>query len=268
MRPMRLSLILAFTLAVAALAQTSEAVEQFSSDRPGFTASPSVLGQAFTQVEAGVTVSVDTEGDLRYRTLTFGSPLIRMGLGRSVELRFAGDGIRLVRSMNFGGRDLTAGWSDVGVGAKFAVVDQGRILPAISLMPSISIPAGNRALTSTTYDPSLEVAWLKTLPAGLSLGGTFSGTRISDERVRHARYTSAVSFGFPAPARSAGYVEIYAVRSGGQSGGSTWVSDAGITRQFGANLQIDVEAGRRISHGSPCWFVATGFALRHSLFRR
>jgi hypothetical protein len=139
--------------------------------------------------------------------------------------------------------EVDAGWSDLGVDAKFAVLKQGQILPGISLMPSISMPAGNRAFTSSTYDRCLAVAWLKTLPAGLSLGGRFTGTRISDEQVRHARYKSATSLGFPAPARSAGYVEIYSVGSVGQGGESTWVADAGTSRQFGAKLQMDIEVG-------------------------
>jgi hypothetical protein len=176
MEPVRLSLILALAYGIAAPAQTSENFDSaFSADRPGFATSPSVLGRGLTQVEGGVTFSVDTDGNLRYRTLTFGRPLIRIGLGDSLDLRLAGDGIRLVRSIDSGGRDSTAGWSDLGVGAKFAVVNQGRILPAISLLPSISIPTGHRAFTSSTYDPSLAAAWLKTLPGGLFLGLSGAG---------------------------------------------------------------------------------------------
>ncbi|MEI9972940.1 MAG: hypothetical protein WDO73_13285 [Ignavibacteriota bacterium] len=54
----------------------------------------------------------------------------------------------------------------------------------------------------------------------------------------------------------AGYVEVYTVSSWGEPS-ATWISDAGFSRNFGANLQIDIEAGRRISSGSACWFVAT-----------
>jgi hypothetical protein len=254
---------------VAATAQTSEKAEQeFAADRPGFATSPNVLGRGLTQVEGGVSLSVDTDGDIREHTLTFGSPLIRIGVGRSVELRIAGDGFQLARSIDSGSHNRAAGWSDLAVGAKFTVVNQGRILPAISLLPSISVPTGYGAFASSTYDPSLAVAWLKTLPAGLSLGGTLTATEISDGQVRHGQYTSAISMGIPAPARLASYVEIYTVSSGGPGRASTWVSDAGVSRNLGANLQIDIEAGRQISHGGPCWFVAAGFALRHaSLFR-
>lgn len=269
MNPVRLALILALASTVSSSAQTAEKAEQeFSADRPGFATSPNVLLRGTTQVEGGLTFSVDADGDVRERTVTFGNPLLRIGVGRAMELRIGGDGI-LTRSSDSGSHDRTTGWSDLAVGAKFELVDQGRILPAVSLLPSISVPAGYRAFTSSTYDPSFAVIWLKTLPAGLSLGGTFTGASISCERVRHAQYASAISVGIPVPARLAGYIEIYAVSSEGRGGPSTWISDAGISRNLGANLQIDIEAGRRLSPGGTCWFVATGFALRHaSLFRR
>ena len=267
MNSARLSLVLVVASAVSGAAQTPENTEPaISADRPGFATPPGVLGPGLIQVEGGVTVSVDTAGDRQERTLTFGSPVIRIGVGRSVELRVAGDGF-LSRSNDGVGRD-TNGWSDLAIGAKLALVHEGRIVPAISLLPSISVPTGNRTFTSSTYDPSLAVAGLKTLPAGLSLVGTVSGASISEERVRRGRYTSAIALWFPAPARSAGYIEMYAVTSAGPGSTSTRIYDAGLTHNFGRNLQIDIEAGRQMYAGAPCWFVATGFALRHALFRR
>ena len=267
MNIVRLSLVVVVASGIGVTAQPPSNTESaISADRPGFATPPGVLGPGLLQIEGGVTVSVDTSGDRRERTLTFGSPLIRIGLGRSVELRVAGDGF-LSRSTDGVSRD-TNGWSDLAVGAKLALVHEGRIVPAISLLPSISVPTGGRTFTSSTYDPSLAVAGLKTLPAGLSLVGTLSGASISEERVRHARYTSAIALWFPAPARSAGYIEMYAVTSAGPGSTSSRIYDAGLTHNFGSNLQIDIEAGRRMYAGAPCWFVAAGFALRHALFRR
>jgi hypothetical protein len=267
MNPVRVFLILALALGIAAPAQTN--VEQaFSADRPGFAKSVSVLHPGMVQLEGGVTLSLDSDGDGRNRTMTFGSPMVRMGMWRFMELRAGGDGMQLVRSTDCNGHRTTTGWSDLVVGAKIAVVDEGRLVPAISLLPSISMPAGNRALSSSTYDPSLDLAWRKNLPGGMSMSGTLTGTSVSEEGVRRASWASAVSVGIPLPERLAGFVEMYAASSSYPGKGSTWVSDAGVSRNFGPNLQIDIEAGRRISYGSPCWFVATGFALRHSLFAR
>lgn len=269
MKPVRPFLSLALAFGIAAPAQAYEEVESaISADRPGFATSTSVLGTGLIQVEGGITLYADRDGDVRHRTITFGSPTVRMGISRFVELRAGGNGMELVRTTNCTGHGTTAGWSDLVVGAKIAVVREGRLVPAISLLPSISMPAGNRAFTSSTYDPSLGIAWQKNLPAGMSVGGTLTGTGLSDEGVWRAWYASALSVGIPLPERLAGFVEIYAAGSDGPGKESTWVSDAGVSRKFGPNLQIDIEAGRRISDGAPCWFVATGFALRHSLFRR
>ena len=269
MKPVRLFLVLALAFGMAASAQTSgEVVQAISADRPGFAASTDVLQPGMVQVEGGVTLSVDREGDVRHRTMTLGSPMVRMGMWRFVELRAGGSGMQIVRSTDCNGRGTTAGWSDLAVGAKVAVVREGKLVPAITLLPSISLPAGNRVFTSSTYDPSLGVALRKNLRAGLAVAGTLTGTSVSNEGVRRAWYATALSVGISLPQRLAGFVEIYAAGSDGPGKGSTWVSDAGVSRNFGPDLQIDIEAGRRISYGSPCWFVATGFALRHSLFRR
>lgn len=217
MKLMRLSAILVVASAMTATAQSPETVDSgISADRPGFATPPGVLGRGVAQVEGGFTFSVSADGPLRQNTFTFGSPLLRVGVGGPVELRVAGDGF-LSRSDEGVSHFTTTGWSDLSVGAKVAVLHEGRILPAISLLPSISIPAGYKEFTSSTYDPGLAVAGLKTLPAGLSLVGTLAATSISEEKARHARYSSAIALWFPAPARSAGYIEMYAMASGGRA---------------------------------------------------
>ena len=254
--------IVAVASVVVAAAQTSEEADTtITADRPGFATPPGVLGRGVAEIEGGVTFSVDTAEHTRERTVTLGSPLMRFGVGRSIELRVAGDGF-LFRGDESPGHSTAAGWSDLALGAKIAVVHERRNFPAISLLPSIVTPTGDRAFTNSTYDPGLGIAAFKTLPAGLSLTGTITGTSISEERVRHGQSASAIAIWFPAPARSAGYIEMYAVASEGPGGASTRTFDGGFSRNFGPNLQVDIEAGRRMYSGRPCWFVATGFAWR------
>lgn len=265
MNPATLSLVLAVASAWTALAQRPpEAEQEFSADRPGFATPTNVLQRGTAQVEGGVSFAVDRDGNVRQKTLTCGNTLIRIGVGGGAELRIGEDGFLLARTNGIVSQETTVGWSDLSLGAKIAVVNQGRLLPAVSLLPSISVPSGYKAFTSSTYDPSLGVAWLKTLPGGTSLGGTFTGMVVSGEQAWQVRYTSATSVQVPAPKSLAGYVEIYAVSSAGAGKGRTLISDAGVSRNFGANLQIDIEAGRQLSRGAPCWFFAAGFALRHA----
>jgi hypothetical protein len=230
--------ILALVAAMGATAESFETPEpSITTDRPGFTTGPNVLARGFTQLEGGISLAVDEGG----RTFTLGSPLLRVGVARRLELRVAGDGFLC--------RPHDMGWSDVTLGAKLGLLQERNILPAISLLPSVSVPAGYRAFTSSKYDLSLAVAWQKTLIAGLALAGTLDGKR------------SATAFSFPALAGASGYVEIYTL-------GGEGISDAGLSRGIGPNLQVDIEAGRRIFSGKPSWFIATGFALRRPLFKR
>ncbi len=268
MNPARGFLVVSVAAVVSAVAQKPEnAQPAISADRPGFATSPGVLGPGLAQVEGGFTFSVDGDGPFRGRTLTFGSPLIRFGAGGPVELRVAGDGYLFRRNESLS-HERTTGWSDLSVGAKVAVVRERRGLPAISLLPSISVPAGYKAFTSSTYDPGLTVSALKTLAAGVSVVGAVTGTRISEAGMRHARYSSAIALSFPGPAQSVGYIETYAVTSLGPDSDSARIYDAGLSRSLGTDLQIDVQAGRRLYSGRPCWFVGTGFAWRHAVFRR
>ena len=135
------------------------------------------------------------------------------------------------------------------MGVKVAVVNEGRI-PSRHLLAAVHIDSCRQGHSPVPLTiPVWAIAWQKNLPAGLSVGGTLTGTSLSDEGVRRAWYGSAVSVGIPLPARLAGFVEIYAVSSEGPGNGSTWISDAGLTRNFGPDLQIDIEAGRRLSSG-------------------
>lgn len=226
MNSVRLSLTVALAFGMRALAQNSVQVEPaFSADRPGFATSTSVLQPGIMPVEGGVALSVDRDGDVRHRTMAFGTPMIRVCVSRFVELPAGGNSMELVRNTDCNGHDTTAGWPDLVVGVNVAFGN-----------------GGNRAFTSSTCDPTLAIAWQKNLPAGLSAGGTLTGTSLSDEGVRRTWYASALSAAIPLPDRLAGLVEIYAASSDEPGNGSTWVSNAGVSRNFGPDLQIDMDS--------------------------
>jgi hypothetical protein len=152
-----------------------------------------------------------TAGSRMY-TGTLGSPLLRIGMSEGFELCTGLDGYQLTR--NAADRDVITGWSDLSLGAKIRIMGQRGVSPVISLLPSLLLPTGQIASTSSSYD--LLFACLESYVSG----GAGSGSR---------------------PA---------------------WVIDVGISRMVGSQMQVDVEAGRRVSPGKPCWFVAAGFSVR------
>ena len=93
MNPVRLSLILALAFGCGATAQTSEKTSGVLGGSAGVCYVDECVAPGVVQVEGGFTFSVDGDGAVRERTLTFGSPMVRVGVGRSVELRAGGDGM-------------------------------------------------------------------------------------------------------------------------------------------------------------------------------
>jgi hypothetical protein len=258
-------LILVFAVITAPAQTGGSAEESFSADRPGFATSPVVLRRGITQIEGGIGLSIDGDRGGRTRALTVGSPLLRMGVGGRAELRVGGDGFRLLTDEAGRGE---AGWSDLSFGAKVAVVPERGVIPAISLIPSVVIPAGQRAFTTGSYDPALGIAWAHSMPAGLSIGGTTTASRDTDDAAHYLLYSSALAVGIPAPRGWSTYGEVYVSGAAGSGGRPAWVGDAGLSRAVRENLSLDIEAGRRFSAGMPCWFLAGGFALRPFQVRR
>jgi hypothetical protein len=259
---MRIPLLLA-ACAVTAAAQAVESHEgqlEFSADRPGFTTSPTVLPRGVLQLEGGFLFSVERTGATRRQSAAFGNPLARVGVGHRIELRVSSDGLRTERLKATGVR--LVGRSDTVVGAKIGVTAERKFRPAISLLPALSIPSGHAVFTSSTYDPSLGVAWSKGLAAGLSLGGTFTSRAISDGGARMRQFSSAVVLGFALPRGTGGYVEMFETTCAG--GSRARVASGGLTRAFGGNVQIDAHAGRTIDTVPPSWFAAAGFAIRYA----
>src|SRR5690242_18428459 len=75
--------------ALTCAAQTGGGVPELVTDRPDFTESSEVVGPRVVQIESGFTLEQD---DASTRQMTAPQMLVRVGIGRRAELRFAGDG--------------------------------------------------------------------------------------------------------------------------------------------------------------------------------
>lgn len=257
---MKLPVILVGAVAIAASGQTTEPGDPpLASDRPGFATTPVLVPRGFTQLEGGFNLWIDGERGARTRSVAFGSPVLRTGVSGRTEFWLGGDGFRVLGQ---DGADVGVGWSDLTLGAKIAITPERGVLPSISLAPSLVVPTGRPAFTSSSYDPGLAVAWAHGLPASFSISGNVTGVRDMDDPSSSLLYSSTATLGIPAPAGLAPYVEVYATGAVGSGTRPIWVGDMGVSRGIGRNLQLDVEGGRRISAGMPCWFVGAGFTLR------
>ncbi len=241
--------------------------ESFTADRPGFGVPTNVISRGAVQFESGFTYASEASPGLSHRTFTWGSPLLRTGIGHRTEIRFGGDGFLASRTEDAVHFERTGGWSDFNVSAKIALYNGHGLWPALSVIPALTVPVGGKAFTSSGYDPSLTLAWSTNLPAKFSAGGSIGYVSASDGAGRLAQRAMAVSLGHPIFWGLSAYVEAYNLNPPARAAGDLWVFDGGVTHSLGKYAQVDVEAGRRFQAAPPCWQASAGIAVRASAFR-
>ena len=189
--------------------------------------------------------------------------MFRLGLVRRLEVRFDGDGFRRETSRTGGGpRDAVQGLSDFEAGLKIGVVNEGRVRPKVAVLPAVSLPVGADGLSAGAANPSLTLAWSKSLPQSFTVGGNLAFAAIKDNDGRFLRPAQSLVVGFPVLRRLEGYAEIYRLSSVTRGASANWTFDAGLALPLGSNAQLDVEAGHTIHSVTPSWFWGLGVVFR------
>ena len=121
--------------------------EPLEADRPDFTESPLTVGKGVVQVEMGYTFTSD--GNLGTRTTDHNFPqmLWRIGmLAEWFEFRVFYNYDINDQTFPSGNHQRMRGSEDLEFGAKICLTPQEGILPAMGLIPVISVPTGAREL--------------------------------------------------------------------------------------------------------------------------
>jgi hypothetical protein len=239
-------------------AQGLEPAPELVTDRPDFTESTVVIARGFLQVETGFTYEREETGDVRVSTVTVPQLLVRLGVSQRLELRLATDGIVSAAT----GRTRVTGMADLETGVKIHLFDQEHAGVDVAILPLVSWPTGNAAVTSEGVDPTLKVAWARDLPAGFGVSGNYNVASLSDPIRRFTQETLSFSFSHNLVAGLDSYIETYGFMPMERDSRAGWTIDFGASRIVHDNLQFDVEGGRGITDAAPNWFVGFGFAIR------
>jgi hypothetical protein len=237
------------------LAQSTSTPELVT-DRPDFTESSEVVGHRVVQIETGFTFE---QTDTATRQITTPQMLVRIGIGSSFELRFAGDGFVSQSVKTPLGSARTAGYSDFEVGAKLKFLAASHVGVDMAVIPFLSVPTASQGFGTTGYDPGMKLTWARDLPKDFGLSGNFNATSAAGELGRAWERELSVSLGHDLAEGWGAYWEAYGTVDGDHC---VCTLNTGISRAVGANSQFDVEVGRGISDNSQDWFVGVGFALR------
>lgn len=227
--------------------------DAISPDRPDFTNGPDVLPAGRLQIETSGAWQRDASTRLR-STPT----LLRLGVGRDLELRLETDGALRQRNPDASGR------GDLAVGFKWQMQDGDEAKPGLGWLFRMQTPSGSGPFKGQGLRPGLSFLAQWELPAGYSLG-TMAGAFV-DRNDDGQRYTAALlsaSFGIPLGEKLHGFAEIAGQQlASNHSGGNVVTAGTGVAWQLMDDVQLDTAVFRGLNHHTPGWAWTVGLSLR------
>lgn len=241
-----------------ALAQTAP----FVVERPSFSTPPNVVGTGFWQIESGLGWDHDAPDDGDGTTIfTAPNTTLRLGVTRRIELRAATAGLVSVSVSDAGRRQTSA--ADTALGVKYQVAFQEGFGLDLAVVPMVSLPTGGAA-SSNNADPSVILSAARRF-GGALLNGNVKWTRQSygdtaNERAQLLDWSLVLAH--PLWGRWSAFWEGVASDSDLDDAATTFVGNAGLERQFGESLIVDVYGGVGLNDAAPNWRVGAGFGWR------
>ena len=248
--------------------------QEIITDRPDKTESVETVGKGKFQIETGMEYTSFTYGDifgyiddttsvtftnLKSRTLTLPTTLIRYGISKNVELRL---------SFNFDKQSYNDDRLIVNelslnaprIGTKIHLYDGKEYMPAISFIGSVTIPGIGAKDKKTDYlNPELLLAFSNDLNENLSLGYNLGIEHDYDNKATNLFYSASLGIGLTP--KLGAFAELY-----GNFPNDDYSShqniDGGFTYLIQNNIQVDVYGGIGLSSVSNNFMLGTGIAYK------
>jgi len=235
-------------MTLVATGRAVRADDEIVADRPGFGESANVVARRHVQVEIG---AAWTRTDPIDKLFDAPRPLVRFGLGHSLELRLEPPDWQHAQDAGV----TASGWTDTTIGLKWH-----RSLGAsdLTLRATLVVPTGSVGFTDEDADPSGAVAWSRELGGPWSLGATVSARHF--RAYDSSSVSPSLSLGRSLGEKVGAFVEY----------GATFTTDTGPFHQVdtGAtwiprpDTQLDLSFGFGLSPAAPDFFVGLGVSRR------
>ena len=148
------------------------------------------------------------------------------------------------------------------MGAKFRLVSERGLRPELALISMASLPVGDARFTSSGVDPTLKLAWSKTLGESTAASGNVVVSSVSDSGARFTQRAVSFQLSRGLWRNWGGFWEAYLVSPVDRGGDGAWTFDTGVSHPLGRNAQFDVSVGQQVVPLARCWFVGAGIVLR------
>lgn len=256
-----------FVLAAGLIAVAAPAAAQdLCADRPGKATPSCVVDPGAVQVETSVIDwSRSDDGATRDDDLLFGDTLVRWGVADAIELRGAFTSYEHDRMRGPGGVTIARGFGDFGLSAKWRAVDGGDKGVSIALLPSVTLPVGDKAVSQGTWSADLTVPIDVPLADkwSLDLSPTLSAAADEDGNGRHFAYAGAASLGYAISDAVSLSGELWAQRDNDPAGHTTQASaDLLLAWQPAKDWQLDLSGYAGLTQATPDMELIAGVTRR------
>ena len=239
--------------------------EPLESDRPDFTESPLTVGRGIVQLETGYTYTLDNEQGTQFVQHSFPQTQWRIGmLAEWFEFRiFYNYEIDNFTFPN-GARQHLQGSDDLELGMKICLTPQEGILPAMGIIPAMTVPSGSPGITEGEVMPKLLWAYSWDLNEKISLGMSTEVERQRDDVGNvFTEFFQSISLEYKITKKLGDYTEWAVFAPSGETVAQTQhYADGGFTYYVTNNFQLDIEAGVGLNEAANNFFAGSGATLR------
>lgn len=253
--------------ALIALAAPALAEERdFCPERPGLDTPPCIVDRARVVVEASaVDWRLDRQAGTRTDTVLVGDALLRAGLTDRLEAQIGWTAYGHVRTRDTAGTSNSAGTGDVTLALKLGLLNPGGGGLSVALKPSVSLPAGGRAIGAGTWGAGLQLPVGYSVAAGVQLIATpeIDSAPDRDGTGRHWAWGSGAGVQAALTAEVSLAAEAQLVRDNDPSEHSAQaLGEVSLAWQAGRNTQFDAGMIAGLNHDGPDVELIVGVARR------
>src|SRR5262249_47165659 len=237
--------------------------DRIDPDRPHLPDASATVGLGHLVLESGYTYA--SKGNAGF-TQTYPETLLRIGAFADwFELRI-GQSFVDQRQSEAGARTSARGAQDLYLGAKLAVARQDGWLPAIAMIPQMTVPTGSAEVTAGRVLPgvNLDFNW-EIVKDRFGIELLLADNRVRDDVAgTHNEFTTGLTGVVQLTKNLEGFIEWDAfVPPGARDGaGPRHYAVGGLVYFITPDLAVDVRAGVGLNEHSDSFIAGVGFALR------
>jgi len=229
-------------------------------DRPDQTESSVLVPKRFLQVETGAFYESLELNNIKTKTTTFNTTLLRYGLLDNLELRvgFSNSEVK----QEFQGNNLNnvaSGFSPLAIGVKIGVTEEKGFLPEIAFLSHVNFPfLASQDFKTKSTGIDFRFSFAHTLSEKSSLG--YNMGMAWDGNITTANYVYTIAYGYSISNKVGAFIEIYGDFP--EDGHFNHFWDTGLTYLISDTIQLDVSGGKGLSKNIQDLYVSAGISFR------